>query len=107
MLSNCDKIKRLGVFRLDSMYTMLCTLKSNLSKQESLMPLGVDHYSFNLKSLLPKWLLTFDAVRRLDHLGFYEAKQNLMYSFKLNACYHQNRKKLLSSERQSNSFKHY
>jgi hypothetical protein len=31
---------------------------------------GVDHDSFNLKILLPKWQLTFDAVRRLVNLGF-------------------------------------
>jgi hypothetical protein len=30
----------------------------------------VDHDSFNLKILLPKWQLTFDAVRRLVDLGF-------------------------------------
>lgn len=27
---------------------------------------GVDHDSFNLNALLPKWQLTFDAVRRLS-----------------------------------------
>ena len=74
MLCNWDKIKILGVLK----DVKPCTQQLHKSKQKPLMPLGVDHYSFNLKSLLPKCLLTFDAVRRLDHLGFYGSGHKLM-----------------------------